>query len=597
MRIKDVRIKNFKAHKDTSLSLGKMSVIMGANGSGKSSLLEAVAFLFGHGVRGENVDGRNMIALVNGDDGVHVSAEVEHNGVSALISRWRSPTPSGLGRSKTSVKLLSEGSSEPFERALKGELYGVTHVHEWLDLKWTSLRKIIISLGSVDIERLIPDAVAERLKGDLSPDAINDLYEASHSKLLSLKREEKALRQAIDSIYSTLEAGSPEELEALSLKQQRYESELSQLRFDRKALIQKEATIRVKISSCVDHSAESQAFSLDIATARNRASDDYILSLREDFTERSNKLIQLESERSVVRANEERIGERLLALGGLGEVCPCCSQKVDDSILEEEEERLSSLLEEVSFRGLCLEGEVKTNRNELNKAEVKLDKAVKDIPFLARFIEHHEKGFDLEQLYRDLAGVDAELEKSRVALGRLESLHSENYKEMVKMQSALTHRRRGHSASSELDGLTAEIGSESSFYDSLGSLISLIARTGRERIVERVKAYYGHSTLGEPHIDIEQGRIGLMRDGVFYSGIALSGAERDLLAMAIDCAIKDLKGIPKVILLEADSVGPENLGLALDVLSKQVESNNIDQVLVATWRMSINPSGVKVINL
>ncbi|WP_437733011.1 AAA family ATPase [Sorangium sp. So ce1335] len=47
-----LEIIGFKSHADTKLSLGQVNVFVGANGSGKSSLLEAL------GVLGAAADGR-----------------------------------------------------------------------------------------------------------------------------------------------------------------------------------------------------------------------------------------------------------------------------------------------------------------------------------------------------------------------------------------------------------------------------------------------------------------------------------------------------------------------------------------------------------
>lgn len=42
--IKEVRIKNYKSVKKLKLELGRVNVFIGANGCGKSNILEAIAF-------------------------------------------------------------------------------------------------------------------------------------------------------------------------------------------------------------------------------------------------------------------------------------------------------------------------------------------------------------------------------------------------------------------------------------------------------------------------------------------------------------------------------------------------------------------------
>lgn len=57
MRLTEVTIRNFKAIKDTTISLANMTVIVGANGSGKSSVLQALHWMF--------QSGRNPVVSTN----------------------------------------------------------------------------------------------------------------------------------------------------------------------------------------------------------------------------------------------------------------------------------------------------------------------------------------------------------------------------------------------------------------------------------------------------------------------------------------------------------------------------------------------------
>ena len=78
MIVESLHIKGLKAHRDLKVDLSGATMVKGKNGAGKSTILEAISFLFGGGIMGESVDGRNMIALVNGSEGVSVEAVVKH---------------------------------------------------------------------------------------------------------------------------------------------------------------------------------------------------------------------------------------------------------------------------------------------------------------------------------------------------------------------------------------------------------------------------------------------------------------------------------------------------------------------------------------
>ena len=47
MTIKEINVKNFKSLYDVSIQPGKVNVFIGANGSGKSTILEAIGILSG----------------------------------------------------------------------------------------------------------------------------------------------------------------------------------------------------------------------------------------------------------------------------------------------------------------------------------------------------------------------------------------------------------------------------------------------------------------------------------------------------------------------------------------------------------------------
>ena len=62
MRLQKIVIKNFKAIEDTSLDLTEFNVVVGVNGSGKSSVLQAMHWMFQSG-RNRNIDPRKDISL------------------------------------------------------------------------------------------------------------------------------------------------------------------------------------------------------------------------------------------------------------------------------------------------------------------------------------------------------------------------------------------------------------------------------------------------------------------------------------------------------------------------------------------------------
>ncbi|MBZ9963749.1 AAA family ATPase [Mesorhizobium sp. BR1-1-2] len=72
MRIKSIDIGNFKAISSTKVNLVDFNVIVGANGSGKSSVLQAMHWMFQSG-RNRRVEARSKSS-----DGVTLSEKMQH---------------------------------------------------------------------------------------------------------------------------------------------------------------------------------------------------------------------------------------------------------------------------------------------------------------------------------------------------------------------------------------------------------------------------------------------------------------------------------------------------------------------------------------
>jgi len=89
MRIKTLRLKNFRSHVETTLELDRFNFVRGPNGCGKSSIQMALEYLFTGRCELTDAAGRGAEALIRaGEKELEVSATLESG---ETICRRRAP--------------------------------------------------------------------------------------------------------------------------------------------------------------------------------------------------------------------------------------------------------------------------------------------------------------------------------------------------------------------------------------------------------------------------------------------------------------------------------------------------------------------------
>ena len=580
MRIEKLHIQGLKKHKDRTFNLSGATLIVGQNGAGKSTVLEAISFLFGGGIKGEKVDGRNMIALVSGENGVKVSAVVSHGDLVAEITRLREPTASGLGRSKTYVEMIKGTDDSIFRKAMSGSLYGVSHVHEWLSMKWSMLRSMIVDLGSTDIEKDIPEQIKSMLTEN-SANGIKQLQLKIETELKDFKREIKTLEQTLQNFI--LEPASPEELESLYKSQREAKAELETLRSERDKEMNQHTVVANNIQACRNNPIIRGELSVE--DALERSSSSYVSGLRDLM---SQFRIEMESAKELLLESKSRMTILKDRTELDGDTCPTCSQPITPELIAKLDQAINDKIAKIEFDLFVHESSVQDALAKHQKAEAEYSKASSEAYSYNRYLYELEEYGDSVDLNQQLAEIDLRVKAIDESIAKVEDLLSSNYQEIARVESILSQHRLLQSAKGQLESLKNKVVDHKSLLMTIESLVSQIARKGKTIIEERVKSYYKNQ-LGEPVIDVNHGKIGLKRGDDFYAGIALSGAEQDLLATAIDCAIKSLQGIPIIIMLEADSVDNKNLIETTNVLKQRLDDKALDQVIVATWSPLIDP--------
>jgi hypothetical protein len=119
MKLKSLRLRNFRSHLDTTLQLDRLNIIRGLNGAGKTSVAYAIELLLTGRCPVTDQAGRGTEALIRyGASELQVEAELEHESSSIRFSGVKAK----LARSRGGATMMIEA----------GQPFVGTHAHAWI---------------------------------------------------------------------------------------------------------------------------------------------------------------------------------------------------------------------------------------------------------------------------------------------------------------------------------------------------------------------------------------------------------------------------------------------------------------------------------
>ena len=388
---KNVRYKNFLStgNKFTEIDLtkAKSTLVVGQNGAGKSSMLDAISFaLFGKAHR--NILKPQLINSINGKDCV---VEIEFVVGNAAFKIVRGIKP-GIFEIYKNGELINQSShAKEYQRILEQNILKLNH---------KSFHQVVV-LGSSNFVPFMQLQVGQRRL------VIEDLLDIGvFSKMNQILKEEiNALKDNLKDISYQIDL-SQNKLET----QKKYIADVSQLTEENR----KKYELRIQSSQDSIDDLQAQNSELSVGLEEDLRSTEERQSALHD----QRQALMLRGQDLVTRAKE--VAKRAMFFEK-NEVCSVCDQAISDShkhgILESAKAEAAGLQSErrkVGTEGTSVEEEIsqvgellrtlRSKVSELSENNLKISGLQKQITEDKLYLEK-DVGADLSQANADLAGI------------------------------------------------------------------------------------------------------------------------------------------------------------------------------------------------
>lgn len=239
MIIESLEMKNFKSHKDTSIDFNTgITIIMGGNGAGKSSILEAVSFALFKQHSSKKID--QLITIGNNKNKMHVKLEFTSNGRTYTVTRERSKTAS-----KASI-MIKEANG--FQQLAAGDTQVTSEIQNILEMDGDLfLNAVYVRQGEIaDLVDKTPSEKKQVIGKLLGIDSLEKAWKNMLPLINDYDREKIRLEgklEAVDSIKDDIKSATDQktqltnEIQELIPKIDTIQVELNSMNEDNEKLI------------------------------------------------------------------------------------------------------------------------------------------------------------------------------------------------------------------------------------------------------------------------------------------------------------------------------------------------------------------------
>lgn len=581
MKIQKLSLSNFRSHENSDLTLDRLNFVIGANGSGKSSLAMAVEFLLCGTCEVTDEGGKGAEDLIRkGESETTVTAEIDTGAAAPWnIQRTKNARGQELKLQSGGMLPLAEAQKKLSERiGVPNEvLRAVLNSSRFVDLD-TNAQKKLLSQVLADQGVAVP-ADLQAAVGSAGPLTITELdrvYKSAYERRTGLNRDAKQL--------ATLEA--PETMDAPNVED--IKKKIAALNAERdaanKSRYQAKAKSEDSVSRRLEIESDISALNVLILPMAKERELKAIADKGKEFSTASESAAQL---RGQITAKQDQI-KSLVKLGMRAE-CPTCLRLLS-------KEKIGEIAQGISDQVKDLEGQLRTatSQAELFKAAGEARERIKSSITAVGEKEELERELahlpapgapvDTSELDEQIAELDKRILKGQDVLVKASGLQQQikAYKENLARKSrvddelAIVERVLAFAGP---DGARKEAagGKLESFCDSMNAVLEQFGYSANIVLNPFSLEVAGADESGKKPLFLHQ----------------LCESEKFRFSIAFQIALAKITGIGLVVIDKADQLDKDSRR----VLSSMLMQSGVDQALVcstSTDPMPTNvPDGVK----
>jgi DNA repair protein SbcC/Rad50 len=387
MIIENLEMKNFKSHKDTSIDFDTgITIIMGGNGAGKSSILEAISFALFKQHSSKKIE--QLITLGDIKNKLYIKLDFTSNGRTYRVTRERGKTGS-----KASIKIKDQGG---FQQLAAGDSQVTKEIQNILEMDGDLfLNAVYVRQGEIaDLVDKTPSEKKQLIGKLLGIDSLEKAWK-NMKQIMDVYSNEKLILEGrlknTDSIKEEVESVNQEkikyadEINSLTSKIDEIQAELDLMNQDNEKLHTDQIVFEnatTKINSKEQFLNELKANKIDIQGQLDEITDKEAEMVKiEPQLPKLEKLIILKEALEKLRnfkKDSDNLNEILTKITGLEEKINANKQFKDDySIVTGEIDQIQTKRSEFEGSRKLLEQNTNQKKEILRKMGLSHNKIVK----------------------------------------------------------------------------------------------------------------------------------------------------------------------------------------------------------------------------